>query len=93
MFAVFEQLDNYHPHEPYWYLAILGVETTQQKKGYGSRLIEHILKKCDRNNTIAYLESSNLKNIPFYERHGFEAIGKIQAGKSPTIFPMLRYPR
>jgi hypothetical protein len=48
---------------------------------------------CTRAHTIAYLESSNPTNIPFYEQQGFEVIGKIQAGDSPTIFPMLRYPR
>lgn len=93
VFTVLEQMDGYHPHEPHWYLGILGVEPTQQKKGYGSALMKPILEKCDRDGTIAYLESSNPTNIGFYEKQRFEVIGKIQAGKSPTIFPMLRYPR
>lgn len=93
VFAVFEQMENYHPHEPHWYLAILGIEPTQQKKGYGSALMKQVLASCDRDGTIAYLEASNFRNIPFYEKQGFEVIGKIQAGESPTIFPMLRYPR
>lgn len=93
IFAMFEQIDNYHPHEPHWYLAILGIEPTQQNQGYGSALIEHKLEECDRQGIIAYLESSNPKNIPFYQRHGFKIIGEIQAGSSPTIFPMLRYPQ
>ncbi|BAU66707.1 acetyltransferase [Stanieria sp. NIES-3757] len=93
VFALLEQMGNYHPDESHWYLGILGVEPTQQKKGYGSMLIKQILQKCDRERTIAYLESSNPINISFYEKHGFEVIGKIQAGESPTIFPMLRYPR
>jgi hypothetical protein len=41
----------------------------------------------------AYLESSNPANVPLYERHGFRALGTIQAGSSPTIFPMLRAAR
>jgi hypothetical protein len=41
----------------------------------------------------AYLESSNPRNISLYERHGFEIIGLIQAGGSPTLTPMLRRPR
>lgn len=93
IFTVLEQMGSYHPHEPHWYLGILGVEPTQQKKGYGSALMKPTLEKCDRDGTIAYLESSNPTNIGFYEKHRFEVIGKIQAGKSPTIFPMLRYPR
>ena len=39
---------------------------------------------------LACLESSNPKNIPLYERHGFELLGTIQVGASPPIFPMLR---
>lgn len=93
IFTMLEQMGNYHPDEPHWYLGILGVEPTQQKKGYGSMLMKQILQKCDRERKIAYLESSNPINISFYEKHGFEVIGKIQAGESPTIFPMLRYPR
>jgi hypothetical protein len=41
----------------------------------------------------AYLESTNPKNIPLYERHGFEVLGTIQVGTSPAVCPMLRRPR
>jgi GNAT superfamily N-acetyltransferase len=92
MLAVLEQMGHYHPTEPHWYLAILGVEPKQQGKGYGSALIQNILLECDRTQTPAYLESSNPSNVPFYERHGFEVIGTIQAGTSPTLIPMIRYP-
>ena len=45
---------------------------------------------CDDDGLIAYLESSNPRNLSLYERHGFEIIGKIQAGTSPTLYPMIR---
>ncbi|MEH2182617.1 GNAT family N-acetyltransferase [Nostoc sp.] len=92
MFALLEQMEHYHPTEPHWYLAILGVEPKHQRKGYGSALIQNILQECDRTQTPAYLESTNLSNVHFYEQHGFEAIGTIQAGISPTLFPMIRQP-
>ena len=41
---------------------------------------------------VAYLESSNLRNVPLYERHGFEVLGPIQVGGSPVFTPMLRDP-
>jgi hypothetical protein len=47
---------------------------------------------CDQDNKLAYLESSNPKNIPFYKRYGFESLGTIQVNTSPSIFPMLRKP-
>jgi ribosomal protein S18 acetylase RimI-like enzyme len=88
--AVFEQMGRHHPREPHWYLPIIGVDPFHQGKGYGSALMQHALIPCDRDRTLAYLESSNPKNIPLYERHGFELLGTIQVGTSPPIFPMLR---
>lgn len=93
LFAIFEQMGNYHPQEPHWYLPFIGIDPSQQGKGYGAALMKHALIPCDRDHTLAYLESSNPKNIPLYERHGFELLGTIQAGASPPIFPMLRKPR
>lgn len=91
--AVVEQMGSYHPQEPHWYLPFIAVDPTQQGKGYGAALMQHALIPCDRDRTLAYLESSNPKNIPLYERHGFELLGRIQVGMSPPIFPMLRKPR
>ena len=91
--SVFEQMGRYHPREPHWYLPFIGIDPSQQGKGYGAALMSHALAPCDRDRALAYLESSNPKNIPLYERHGFELLGTIQAGASPPIFPMLRRPR
>lgn len=91
--AVFEKMSSYHPSEPHWYLPLLGVDPLQHGKGLGSVLMRHALLRCDRENKVAYLESSNSKNISFYERHGFKLLGTIQVGTSPPIFPMLRKPQ
>lgn len=91
--AVFERMGRYHPGEPHWYLPFIGVDPFHQGKGYGAALMQHALLPCDRDHALAYLESSNPKNIPLYERHGFELLGTIQVGTSPPIFPMLRTPR
>ncbi|MBE9169322.1 GNAT family N-acetyltransferase [Pleurocapsales cyanobacterium LEGE 06147] len=93
LFSVLEQMGHYHPKQSHWYLAILGVEPVQQRKGYGSALMQPVLTRCDRDRIPAYLESSNPANIPFYEHHGFELLGTIQVGASPPIFPMVRYPQ
>jgi ribosomal protein S18 acetylase RimI-like enzyme len=91
--GLFEQMGRYHPQEPHWYLPFIGIDPSQQGQGYGAALMEHALVPCDRDRTLAYLESSNPKNIPLYERHGFELLGTIQVGTSPPVFPMLRKPR
>ena len=93
LFYVFEQMGNYHPKEPHWYLPMIGTDPTKQGKGYGSMLMQHALLQCDRENKPAYLESSNPKNIPLYKRFGFKVIGEIQVGSSPPLFPMYRESR
>lgn len=93
LFSAFEQMGNYHPNEPHWYLPMIGVDTFKQGKGYGSALMQYALIRCDSDNKLAYLESSNPGNIPLYERFGFELLGTIQVGSSPPVFPMLREPR
>jgi ribosomal protein S18 acetylase RimI-like enzyme len=90
---VFEKMNSYHPNEAHWYLPLLGVDPLHHGKGIGSALMQHALVGCDQDNKLAYLESSNPKNIPFYERHGFKLLGTIQVNTSPPIFPMLRKPR
>jgi len=88
--ALFQQMAAYHPHEPHWYLPLIGVDPAHQGKGLGSALMRHALTRCDRDGTAAYLESTNRANIPLYERHGFVLRGEIQVGTSPTLFPMVR---
>ncbi len=93
LFGVFEQMGKYHPTEPHWYLPLIGVDPNSQGNGIGSALVKHALEICDHDHSPAYLESSNPKNVSLYERHGFEIIGEIQVGSSPTMRPMLRSAR
>lgn len=88
-----QQMANYHPREPRWYLPLLGVDPAHQNKGVGGALLRHVTDRCDRDGVLAYLESSNPRNIPLYERHGFEILGRAQSGGSPVITPMLRKPQ
>jgi ribosomal protein S18 acetylase RimI-like enzyme len=92
VFALFEQMDGNHPAEPHWYLPMIGVDPEQQGKGYGSALLQHALARCDADGKLAYLESTSLKSLRLYERHGFELLGTIQVGSSPPLFPMVRKP-
>ena len=93
LMQVFEQMDAFHPADPCWYLPLIGVDPMYQGRGCGSALLKYALARCDRDGVAAYLESSNPRNIPLYLRHGFETIGSIQAGRSPTVVPMLRRPQ
>jgi GNAT superfamily N-acetyltransferase len=70
-----------------------GVEPLHQSRGLGATVLWPILQRCDRERLPAYLESTNPRNIPFYERLGFRQVGIIRAGTSPEIVPMVRDPR
>lgn len=90
---VFEKMGSYHPSEPHWYLPLLGVDPLYHGKGLGSALLKHATSNFDSENILAYLESSNPRNISLYERHGFEILGTIQVDNFPPIVPMLRKPQ
>jgi GNAT superfamily N-acetyltransferase len=93
IFALMEQMGPYHPHEPHWYLPLIGVLPAVQGRGYGSALLATSLARCDADGVPAYLEATSVRNVPLYERHGFVRLGTIQAGSSPPLVPMLRESR
>ena len=88
-----EQMARHHPAEPHWYLPLIGVDPAHRGKGLGGALLNHALTACDRDGSLAYLESTNPRNISLYERHGFQRLATIQFGNSPPMVPMLRKPR
>jgi ribosomal protein S18 acetylase RimI-like enzyme len=91
--ASFEQMAQFHPEGPHWYLPLIGVDPAYQGRGHGDALMRYALARCDRDRLPAYLESTNPRNVSLYVRHGFEPLGEIQVGSSPMLIPMLRQPR
>lgn len=71
-------------------MPLIAVDPNWIGQGLGTLLMKRALQRCDEQASAAYLESSNPKNIPFYQRHGFKVIGEIQHGGSPPLTPMLR---
>lgn len=92
MFAMFEQMDAFHPQEAHWHLPLIGVDPVHQGRGIGAALLRHVLNECDSQKAIAYLEATSQRNVPLYEQHGFKALGIIQIADSPSIVPMVRQP-
>jgi ribosomal protein S18 acetylase RimI-like enzyme len=81
----------HHPHHvPHFYLFVLGTARAAQGRGIGSLLLHEILDRCDRQGLGAYLESSNVRNVPFYERHGFHVLTEVKLSEEFVARPMWR---
>jgi ribosomal protein S18 acetylase RimI-like enzyme len=85
-------IESAHPHEPHYYLALLGTDPSVQGRGIGSALLRPVLEDCDRNEIPAYLESSKESNVAFYGRHGFRVTGELDLPEGPRIWFMWRDP-
>jgi ribosomal protein S18 acetylase RimI-like enzyme len=90
LLAVFAQMDDAHPTTRHWYLPWFGVDGALQAQGLGSKLMRLCLEIVDGDHLPAYLDSTNPRNISFYQRHGFAVTGQWSAGACPPIISMLR---
>lgn len=87
-------LEARHPKQPHYYLSDLGVVPASHGHGIGSALLRHGLDLCDREGVPAYLENSNPRNGPLYERHGFRTFERyVMDGDGPPLWLMWREPR
>ncbi len=92
--SMFEQMDRHHPKaRPCWYLPLIATDPAYTGKGLGAAILERALHRCDEEGLMAYLEATSRRNAALYQRHGFEVVGEIQAGASPTLYPMTREAR
>ncbi|MEM9255671.1 MAG: GNAT family N-acetyltransferase [Pseudomonadota bacterium] len=81
------------PTEPHYYLQFIGCRQDDQGQGIGSALLAAGTRVCDEHGMPAYLESSNVRNVPLYERHGFVVKGEEAVSKGgPTAWFMWRDP-
>lgn len=58
------------PTTPMHYIWFIGVNLTVQHNGIGTKLLQEIIAQSQ--GLPVYLETSNLKNLPWYKRFGFE---------------------
>lgn len=94
MIGALNAIERAHPTAPHYYLEVLGTRKDRQSKGVGSAVMGEMLERCDAEGVPAYLESSNVRNVPFYARHGFEVREEIFCGKgAPVCTTMWREPR
>jgi ribosomal protein S18 acetylase RimI-like enzyme len=80
--------------EPHWYLLIVGVDPELQGRGLGSALVQEGLARADASNCPCYLDTSEERNLAFYQRQGFAVVGTAPLGKGgPPGWAMRRNAR
>ena len=71
------KIKKFHPKDPMYYLWFIGVHPNEQNKGRGSSLLKDVIKQAQLKNRSVYLETSTLKNIPWYEKFGFKIYNEL----------------
>lgn len=69
-----------YPDQPIYYLWFLGVLNADQNKGIGSQLLREIIQDSQAQHKPIYLETSTLKNIPWYQKFGFSIYKELDFG-------------
>jgi GNAT superfamily N-acetyltransferase len=93
LLSLLSAMERQHLREPHYYLAQIGTDPAHQGHGVGASLLAPMLARCDAEKKAAYLESSNRRNVPFYQRQGFEPTGAIELKNGPSLTLMRRAPR
>jgi GNAT superfamily N-acetyltransferase len=76
--------------ESAWYLSIVGVAPSAQGRGIGTRLIEPTLAEADDAGVECYLETFDRRNLNFYQRLGFSAVGSHAEPVTGATYTILR---
>jgi len=94
LMATLNVMEKKHPKDPHYYLLALGVDPDHQGQGIGTQLMAPILERCDAEGSPAYLESSKERNVPLYERNGFQVTEQLELPNGgPPVWLMWRDPK
>ncbi len=65
------------PKELMYYLWFIGVDPENQNEGIGSVFLNEIIEDSEHKKRPIYLETSTLKNLPWYKKFGFEIYNEL----------------
>ena len=83
-----EFTDNYD-----WYLYNLSIKKEAQGKGMASKLMRPMLKFCDDEKMVAYLETNKGSNVSLYNHYGFKLKKEEVIPKTSVVhYAMVRHP-
>lgn len=66
------------PKELMYYLWFIGVDPIHQNTGVGTELLRELIADSKSKERPIYLETSTLKNLPWYDKFGFEIYNHIE---------------
>lgn len=73
-------IKSHHPRELLYYLWFIGVDPEKQGRGIGSKLLGDVITEATKDNRILCLETSTIKNIPWYQSFGFSIYHELDFG-------------
>ncbi|MBT2560157.1 GNAT family N-acetyltransferase [Pedobacter sp. ISL-68] len=78
------------PKEEMAYLWFIGVDPLYQQSGVGSWLLQQVFVEAGKKKLPVYLETSTLRNLPWYKRFGFQIYDELNLGY--TLYFLKRLP-
>jgi ribosomal protein S18 acetylase RimI-like enzyme len=60
-----------------YYLWFIGVDPKHQNSGIGTTLLNEVIKDSESKNRSIYLETSTMKNLPWYKKFGFDVYNEL----------------
>ncbi len=76
-FSVLAAIDPYHHRDvpaTHWYVMVVGIAPEAQGQGLGRALLQPIIDRADAAGQPCYLETTQPKNVAFYEHLGFRRV-------------------
>lgn len=71
------KINKLKPKEQMYYLWFIGVDPQHQGAGIGSELMQSLIEDSQKQQRPIYLETSTLRNLPWYAKFGFEVYNEL----------------
>lgn len=75
-----KEISKNYPSPSLYYLWFIGVATESQNNGVGGKLMTELLMEAKRMERPLYLETSTLKNVPWYKKFGLNVYNQLDFG-------------
>ncbi|MDE3721185.1 GNAT family N-acetyltransferase [Nocardiopsis sp. N85] len=88
----FSALKAHVPHEPHWYLSMLGADPAVPGSGAGTLLLRAGLERAGTGRVPVFLETMNPADLGYYARFGFEVTATVAEPDTPVTHLLVRPP-